>query len=64
MKKCFPTISYGMAAVFLCLLILGTSLASGGVAAESSMSEACTSIEEIHESFPEAYWEGLDALIC
>ena len=63
MKKCFPTISYGMAAVFLCLLILGTSLASGGVAAESSMSEACTSIEEIHESFPEAYWEGLDALI-
>ncbi|MBP5225313.1 MAG: cadherin-like beta sandwich domain-containing protein, partial [Lachnospiraceae bacterium] len=63
MEKRFPTILYGMAAVFLCLLVLTASLITGGVSAASSMSEACTTQDEIHEAFPEAYWEGLDALL-
>lgn len=33
------------------------------VHAESSRSDACTTVEEIHEAFPEGYWEGLDKLI-
>ncbi|MBQ6036481.1 MAG: cadherin-like beta sandwich domain-containing protein [Lachnospiraceae bacterium] len=51
------------AAVILCLLLLSASLASGGVLAASSMSEPCTTVDEIHEAFPESYWTGLDALI-